>query len=192
MRYFIQQCQILTALLAISGPALSAQASISFDARGSYGIPFGDFSDGTEGDFGFGAGAVLSLSPGFGIYGGWGQDSFQCTSVLCSPDSRLNVLGFEGGVKASFPTPGGVEPWIRAGLTSKKVEFDGESLDFESDRQLGFQGAFGVDFPLGEVLSVSPAIRVNLMSVDDDDFFDDPGVRYLTFDLGAHIHLPRR
>jgi hypothetical protein len=40
------------------------------------------------------------------------------------------------------------------------------------------------------VISVSPALRVNLLSVDDDEFFDDPEVRYLTFDIGAHIHLP--
>lgn len=192
MRQYMKGFLMGGVLLAFSAPTLAAQASISFDARGSYGIPFGNFADATEGDFGFGAGAVLSLTPGFGIYGGWGQDAFRCESVLCDADSRLNILGFEGGIKAVFPTQGGTVPWIKAGLTSKKVEFDGEVVDFESDRQLGFQGAFGVDFPLGEVISVSPALRVNLMSVDDDDFFDDPEVRYLTFDLGAHIHLPQR
>jgi len=191
MRYFMRRLFILGAISTFGASALSAQ-SVSFDARGSYGIPFGDFADATEGDFGFGAGAVLSLTPSFGIYGGWAKDVFRCESVLCNPDSRLNVAGFEGGVKAVFPTQGGIHPWLKVGLTSKVVEFDGVVVNFESDRQLGFQGAFGVDFPLGEVLSVSPALRVNLMSVDDDEFFDDPGIRYLTFDLGAHIHLPRR
>lgn len=192
MRHFLQGSIILAVFIALFPPAISAQASLSLDGRGSYAVPFGDFADGTEGDFGFGVGAVLTLGPGFGIYGGWGQDSFRCDDILCSPDSRLTVVGFEGGVRAAFPTQGGTEPWIRAGLTSKNVEFDGEPVDFESDRQLGFQGAFGVDFPLGEALSVSPAVRVNLMSVDDDDFFDDPSVRFLTFDLGVHLHLPRR
>jgi hypothetical protein len=101
-------------------------------------------------------------------------------------------MGFEGGVKAQFSTESTIYPWIKVGLTSKEVEFEGETFTFESDRKIGFQGAFGVDYPLGEVLSVSPAVRVNLMSVDDDDFFDDPDVRFLTFDLGVHIHLPRR
>lgn len=191
MRNFIGSLCMLGALSAAGAPALSAQG-ISFDARGSYSVPFGDFADGVEGDFGFGAGAVLSFSNNFGIYGGWAQDSFGCESLLCSADSRLNVKGFEGGVKALFPTQGDILPWLKVGLTGKTVEFEGTGADFESDRQIGFQGAFGVDFPLGEVLSVSPAVRVNLMSVDDDEFFDDPGVRYMTFDLGAHIHLPQR
>ena len=74
-------------------------------------------------------------------------------------------------------------PWLKAGLVAHKVEFDGTDFNFESDRKYGFQAAAGLDFPLGEVLSVSPALRMNVLNFDDGDFFDDPEVRFLSVDL---------
>ncbi len=179
--------------LAMSAPtALEAQHSpLSLDIRGGYSLPIGDFSDNTDSDFGFGAGVVFSLTPMVGIYGGWGRDSFQCASVACGDDSRVTLSGFEAGAKFMLPSRGGARPWAKAGAVWHAMEFDGEIFRAESDRSLGFQGAIGMDFPLGRVLSVSPSLRLNLMDIEDDGFFDRSEVRYLSFDIGAHIHFPR-
>jgi hypothetical protein len=167
------------------------QRALSVDVRGGYGIPFGSFGDHVGNDFGFGGGVVLSLTPNIGIYGGWARDSFSCDAGVCDPDSKLNVQGFEAGGKFILPGQNRILPWAKAGVVYHKVEFDGDVADFESDSNLGFQAGVGLDFPLGEVLSVSPGVRVTLLDVgDDDDFFADSEVRYVNIDIAAHIHFP--
>jgi hypothetical protein len=179
--------------LALAPASLMAQQrEISLDLRGGYSVPFGDFGDNVGNDFGFGVGVVFSLTPMIGIYGGWARDTFTCDVVTCDDDSQLHVQGFEAGAKFILPTETRALPWAKAGVVYHTVEFDGAFGDFESDRNLGFQAGIGMDFPLGEVLSVSPGVRVTLLDVgDDDDFFPESEVRYFTFDIAAHIHFPR-
>jgi hypothetical protein len=168
----------------------SQEPMLSVDLRGAYSLPIGDFGDNVESDFGFGLGAVVTLTPSLGVYGGWAKDSFGCDSALCDDDSQVHASGFELGGKLILSGQRRFLPWAKAGLIGHKLELDAGPFEFESDRKYGFQAAVGLDYPLGEVLSVSPALRFNSLSVDDDGFFEDPGVRYFSFDLGAHIHIP--
>lgn len=181
------------AIGAAHAAPLAAQSTYPFsvDIRGGYGVPFGDFGDAAGSDWGFGAGAVLSLTPAIGVYGGWGRDTFTCDVVGCNGDDRVRLSGFEGGAKFILPMGGRWHPWARAGVIYHRLELDGGIVDWESDRQLGFQGAIGVDFPLGDVLSVTPALRMHILDFDDADLLDDAEIRYFSFDIGAHIHFPR-
>jgi opacity protein-like surface antigen len=183
----------LPVLVAAWGaPAEAQERALSFDARGGYSFPMSDFGDTTESDFGFGAGIVFSLTSSFGLYGGWARDAFGCEdTVVCDEDSQIHVQGFEAGVKFLVPTEARILPWLKAGLIAHEMKFDtGTGLEAESDREYGFQAAAGVDFPLGEVVSVSPGLRFNMIEMGDDDAFETE-VRYLSFDLGLHFHIPR-
>jgi hypothetical protein len=187
---------MVSAFLALALPwsfesAAAQRQVLSFDVRGSYGFPIGDFGDNAGYDFGFGAGALLSFTPSFGVYGGWARDSFGCDNLLCDEGSQLHVSGFEVGGKFMIPTANRILPWLKAGLVAHKTTFDAGSIEFESDRTLGFQAAGGLDFPLGDVLSVSPGLRFTMLENDQDGFFSEPEVRFLSFDLGLHIHIPR-
>lgn len=166
--------------------------ALSFDVRGGYSFPFGDFSDSAESDFGFGVGAVFNLTNSFGIYGGWARDGFGCD--ICTDDDQIHASGFEGGIKFLIPSERSIVPWLKAGVIGHTVTFDSGIVAFESDRKYGFQGAAGIDFPLGDVVSVSPAVRVNFLDLDDpddDDFLESAEVRWLSLDIGAHFHIPR-
>jgi hypothetical protein len=179
-------------MLALCPPQIEAQQrALSFDARGGYSFPISDFGDGTESDFGFGAGVVFSLTQSFGIYGGWARDAFGCEELIgCDEDTQLQVQGFEAGVKFLIPTEARILPWLKAGLIAHEMKVDTDAIDFESDREYGFQAAAGLDFPLGEVVSVSPGLRFNMLEIGEDDAFADPEVKYLSFDLGLHFHIP--
>jgi hypothetical protein len=178
--------------MAFVPATLSAQnRAISIDIRGGYSVPFGDFGDVWGNDWGFGAGGVLSLTPSIGVYAGWARDAFDCEIVGCGDDSRLHVSGLEAGAKFIIPTDIAVLPWAKAGVVYHKAELDESVVGFETDRNLGFQGAVGFDFPLGDVLSVSPSVRVTLLDFgDDEEFFEQAEARYVNFDVAAHIHIP--
>jgi len=167
------------------------QRALSFDARGGYSFPMSDFGDTTESDFGFGAGLVFSLTESFGIYGGWARDAFGCEDqVVCDEDAQIHVQGFEAGVKFIIPTEARILPWLKAGAIAHEVKFESDAFESESDREWGFQAAAGLDFPLGEVVSVSPGLRFNMLETSDDGLFENPEVKYLSFDLGLHFHIP--
>lgn len=174
------------------------ERAFTVEVRGGYGIPTGDFSNdvGAEADFGFGASAAMMLSRSVGLYAGWARDRFDCEA--CTGGDRLHVSGWEAG--ATFMVPGryGIAPWLRAGAIWHRTSFEFAEADFQTDREWGFQAAFGVDVPIGEWFSLSPAIRYNTVdpTIDVDDFDDADfaagTVQYLSLDLGLRLHLPRR
>jgi len=189
-RAFSALLMLMTALWAAEADA--QQRALSFDARGGYSFPMSDFGDTAESDFGFGGGLVLSLTDSFGIYGGWARDAFGCDdTIVCDEDAQIHVQGFEAGVKFMIPTEARILPWLKAGAIAHELKFDsGTGFESETDREWGFQVAAGLDFPLGEVVSVSPGLRFNMLEVGDAGVFEEPEVRYLSFDLGLHFHIP--
>jgi hypothetical protein len=171
--------------------AEAQQRALSFDARGGYSFPISNFGDTAESDFGFGAGVVFSLTNMFGIYGGWARDAFGCEDLIgCDEDTQLQIQGFEAGVKFLIPTEARILPWLKAGLIAHELKVESDAFESESDREWGFQAAAGLDFPLGEVVSVSPGLRFNMIEFGEDDVFEEPETKYLSFDLGLHFHIP--
>jgi len=176
----------LCALAASTAPA-SAQ-EISLEARGSLLGPSGDFGDVADGSAGFGADVFLTLSPSISVYGGYASDMFD--SDVGSSD--ITSSGFETGVKYIFSRTRGVLPWARIGGIFNTLDVEDGGIDAESDRGFGFQGAVGVDIPLGDKISFTPALRYQAFDADFDAiggaFQTEQEVRYFAIDFGIHFH----
>jgi hypothetical protein len=187
---------LLTAPLAAQRGLFNGDRALSLEVRGGYGYPVGDFSDdfGAESDFGFGTSATVMLAPSFGVFAGWSRDIFDCEA--CTGNERIHSSGWDGGVTFFIPVERGVTPWLRAGVIWHRTTFEFAEQDFESDREWGFQGAAGFDVPLGDLLSISPAVRYNTVN-PTVELLETPlnieagTVQYLSFDLGLKFHIPR-
>ncbi|MFO8173564.1 MAG: hypothetical protein R6T96_04720 [Longimicrobiales bacterium] len=190
----------LALLLAAFLTPMGAEAQgISLELRGGLNLPVGDFSDeaGVEADSeaGIAADLILPIRETISLYAGFGREWFGCDA--CEGDDGLNTTGLEAGVK--FILPSGelpVLPWIRGGATFHKAEFTLGGVEADSDWGLGYQASVGVDIPLGEVLSFSPALRYQAYTADFDplglDFLDiEQDISFLSLDFGFHIHFQR-
>lgn len=188
----------LTLLVAAFSFPMSAEAQgIALELRGGLNLPMGDFSDESgveaESEAGFAADLIIPLGEKLSLYAGFGRELFGCAS--CQGDDGLNTTGMEAGVK--FFLPSGqlpVLPWVRGGATFHKAEFTVGGLEGESDWGLGYQASLGMDIPLGEVLSFSPALRYQAYTADFDplglDFLEvDQDISFLSLDFGFHIHF---
>ncbi|MEQ9399885.1 MAG: outer membrane beta-barrel protein [Longimicrobiales bacterium] len=179
----------LVAAFAIAAPA--AQAQISLEARGSIQNPTGDFGDDATSEAGFAGAVFFNVSPRLSLYGGYGVETFGCEG--CNDDDGYQSKGFEGGAKFILtPTPTGVLPWVRAGATFHDLEVESGAFRATSDRKVGFQASAGVDIPLGQVLSFSPALRYQAYTAEFDVISDnivaERDVAFLALDFGVHIH----
>ncbi len=165
------------AAVAIVPSAASAQVSLEF--RGGLQTPTGDLDDVADGNAGFGGDIFFNVSPQLSIYGGYGIENF---------DEDINSSGFEAGAKFILSSTGeGVLPWIRAGAILHELEFENGAT---SDRGLGFQTSAGVDIPLGQVLSFSPAVRYQRVSPEFDTLIGsfEGTAGFFSLDFGVHIH----
>lgn len=181
--------------LALAGASAPASAQevrgLAVEVRGGFNMPIGDFSDrGAESEAGYAADLIVNLSPAVSVYGGWAKDQFGCD---CPDAVDLWVSGPELGVKLLAMRSNRVLPWARVGVTYHELGGEAGGLDVTSDRGIGIQASLGVDIPLGEVLSVSPALRYQGMTADFNGPFDvftaQQQVRFLSLDIGAHFHL---
>jgi hypothetical protein len=81
-----------------------------------------------------------------------------------------------------------VAPWVRAGAIYNTAEFDYEAdaFDRESDGQLGYEVGGGLTFPLGLVVSFTPAVRYRSYSPEFGDARGGEDVDFSTVvaDLG--------
>ena len=179
----------LAASLALAAP-LAAQNQVSLELRGSLQRPTGDFGDAANGDAGFGGDVFINLNPRLSLYGGYSLENFGCEG--CGDDDRFRSKGFEAGAKVLFGQRGAILPWARAGATFHQLEVDNGVIDATSDRKVGFQASVGVDIPLGQVLSFSPALRYQAYQAEfdviDDAVVAQRDVGFLALDFGLHIH----
>jgi hypothetical protein len=160
---------MLTGILALASEVRAQEdvSPLSFDIRGAYGVPFGEFENDVDNDFGYGVSATYTFTPAVGVYAGWARDSFGCANILCADESQVHVSGLEVGAKFIIDSDMVATPWLKAGLIAHQAEFDGEVVNFETERAYGFQAAAGVDYPLGRVISLSPALRLKTSSCSE-------------------------
>jgi len=177
-------------LMALSLAVLPANAQdISFEGRGGLAFPTGDFGDAADGGAGFAGDVFLNLNPNVSIYGGYQYEMFDCAG--CDGDG-FTSSGFEVGAKLLFARESGVLPWAKVGAIFNTLRFEEGAFEAESDRSLGLQAAIGLDIPLGETISFSPALRYQALGAD----FDAAGgvvtveedVRSFSLDFGIHVH----
>jgi hypothetical protein len=175
---------------------VSAQA-LSVELRGGLDRSVSEFRDpgGLEarGDAGFGGDLIFNVSEMLSIYGGYAWDRFGCDG--CGDGEWITSRGFEGGAKILFgaaPFSGALSPWLRAGVVANKLKVDDGTFEVTSDTGIGFQAALGIDLPLGEVLSFSPAIRYQRFPAEFEGVggivVAEETVSYISLDFGLHIH----
>jgi opacity protein-like surface antigen len=114
--------------------------------------------------------------------------------ALCEGSDELMTQGFEGGAKILFTREGSILPWLKVGAIYHKAKFNVDGVEGESDWGFGFQAGGGVDIPLGNVLSFSPALRYQKYTATFEpfglEFLElDNDVSFLSLDMGLHIHF---
>lgn len=163
---------VLLGVLAAASVAGSAQAQatlpttpVSVEVRAGAAFPTGDLADGAKTGFTVGGNASVAVSPMLSVYAGYTFNSFSLKDDGSSDASaHLRVQGPEAGVKINVPMPaGGVAPFIKGGALYQKYSFsvsgDGGSLSGSDDQyRWGFEAGAGVAVPLGNRLSVTPAV----------------------------------
>lgn len=187
---------MISAAATLAFTTTAAAQELSFELRGGLNRPLSDFrNEGVEarGDAGFAGDVIFNLTPRFSVYGGYAWDRFGCEG--CGDDNWLVSRGFEAGGKFIFVDPDlgpGILPWARAGLVANKAEFEVGDVEATSDMGLGLQASLGVDIPLGDVLSFSPALRYQRFTADFDVIPDvlqtEQTLSFISLDFGLHIH----
>jgi opacity protein-like surface antigen len=191
----------LLALMATLGFAAAANAQgtapstpLSIEVRGGVAIPQGDLKDDGDAKTGytFGANATFQATPMFGVYAGWSRNSF---GIEDTEDASFVDQGFDAGVKVSFA--GGsmpVSPFVRGGVVFHKLSLQGEDegveVEIESDNAIGFDVGAGVSIPLGQRMSVTPALSYSKFNTaDDDEVFEDVAIGGIRLDIGLNFRI---
>jgi opacity protein-like surface antigen len=162
---------VLLGVLAAAGLAGSAQAQtlpttpVSLEVRAGAAFPTGDLADIAKTGYTVGGNVSVAVSPMLSVYGGYTFNSFSAKDDGTSDGSaNFRVEGPEAGVKLNIPMPaGGVAPFIKGGALYQKYSVSVSSDDLSgsfSDNQYrwGFEAGAGVSVPLGNRLSVTPAV----------------------------------
>jgi hypothetical protein len=142
MRFLLRALLSAFMLLPVMAAGAQAQSNLELEVRGDVNLPTGDFSEptGLDADAKLGLGAVLFLPvhSRISLYGGGGQEYFDCEDCP-GDDDEVITSGFEAGVKIPLPaedTP--LHPWVRAGLVYYTVDVTRGGLEAESDWNLVF------------------------------------------------------
>jgi opacity protein-like surface antigen len=189
----------LVAAAAFAAPVhaqLPNATPFSFEVRGGFAIPTGDFGESAD-DVGsvesgltLGANATFHFTPLLGIYAGYTRNTFGVEGL-----DELDVIdeGFDAGLRVAIPTPLiPIDPYIKAGLVynSLRYEFDGSGEEFvDSDRSLGFEVGAGIGIGLGPKLSFTPQVTYSRYEPKYDGESDDFKVEHLRLDVGLRLRL---
>jgi opacity protein-like surface antigen len=179
----------LIAGLAMLGSAGAAKAQLpasplSVEVRGGAAFPTASFGDRYETGVSYGARAILSVAPGIGVYGGYSQSDFDLKSGIGGENA--SDRGFNAGLRAALPTgviPFG--PWVHGGVVYN--ELTGQVLGGD-ERKLGFEVGGGLEFPLGQRVSVTPGATYTSTS-RDAAAGGSANVNYVKADIGLRIRL---
>lgn len=203
---------IFAAALVAGVGAQNAEAQmmtlpLSVEVRGGAGIPLGEFRDEDEANAevgpGFGVNATYNFTPMLGVYAGYSRFSFGVDTGDVDFggtdfDPRYITSGFNGGLRAGLAPMGGLSPWVRGGVVYHKLSVDlgnNELNEFcdndcDTDYALGFEVGGGLDFPLGQVISITPGVRYVRFSPDPTDGGSgELNVSYLAADIGLRFRF---
>lgn len=175
-------------LLAATGAAEAQSASLplSFEIRAGLAQPTGDFGDALNTGYTIGANAMFNITPMLGVYAGYTFNSFGIDDEdgLFDEDLNFNLRGFDAGVRASFATSGTLQPFVKGGLVYYKGELSGDGASVAGDSELGFEVGGGLDYALGNKISVTPALSYTQVSGDDGS-----DAKMVKLDIGLRFKL---
>jgi hypothetical protein len=183
----------LVACVAFGGAAAPAQAQVlgvpaAIEGRVDVAFPMGDFADMAGNGVGVGVGAVVTVLPGFGIYGSYSQTRFGGGWTGDEPSDATDS-GLAVGVSAALPGTMGVSPWVGGGLLFHRLEVGGTRDGVDED--LGFELGAGFAIPLSPQLRLSPAVNYRHYGASIPALGGlvsrDLNVQYLSLGVGLHL-----
>lgn len=163
----------LLPLLFVWSSGLAAQDPVlTVSADPGITIPFGDFSSGTDPGEGVGSGASVGVTftlHGDGWrswYGGFSQKRFACEGAGCSVGDDYRATDFHLGVLAVLVRRRPIQPFLKLGAVTTRVETRSLPAPDGGVSDLGFGGeaGFGVGLKPQSLITVTPSVtatRVN-------------------------------
>lgn len=158
--------------------------NLSVEGRLGVTFPVGDLADaGGESGLAFTADALYNFHPNWSVYAGWGFHDFNCDG--CPDDLASN--GPHLGAKYIVDMRGDALPWARAGLLLGEASAFQDGTDVTSDRTVGLELATGIDYRIGDRISLTPTLWFNYYSAELP--VQDLDMSYFLLDLGVHYHF---
>ncbi len=193
----------LVAVLGVAGATgLQAQDGlpVGVEARGGIAFPSGEWNEDGDPGTGFGVTAIIPVggSQRFAIYGGWERYSFDLDEGGDPEGGEFDAAnsGARLGVEFMLPLPRRIPvvPFVLGGATYSRLTLaargGGASVEFESDRSLGFEIGGGIKVPLGAVLTMIPMIRYGSHPAEFEALSGleaEEEIGRITFDLGLRL-----
>ncbi len=159
----------LVAVLPIAHPsAVDAQsAPLVLEVHGGGAVPTGSFShgaavgEGTSAGVTYGVDLALAGRGRRALYFGFGQHRFPCADAGCARGERYVATGFDAGLRFQLRMRGSVQPWVRVGVVTTRVEVPGLPTVAAGVSRLGVggEGGFGVLIGAASAVAISPGVR---------------------------------
>lgn len=198
----MRRISLFAAAAALAATVQGAEAQtpqLALEARGGFAIPVGEWNEDEvlENGVGFGANLIGMVTPQIGVYAGWETYNFSIDEDEPGVEADATDAGFRAGVSLSTPVlPGNrITPFAELGVLYNTLKISanagGTSIQFESDRSIGFEGGIGVVGAVNPRVSVVPTLRYRRHDVEFDDAegLDAETVEYIVIGVGLRLHL---
>jgi opacity protein-like surface antigen len=162
---------IMLVVLAMSATAQESEKRFGFELNGGPSFPTNKFVDGLKVGFGFEGTFHYRFMSHVGVYAGWGANWLSTETSLSNDNLDYEETGYVFGL--SFNHPIGVTKlayYLRAGALYNHIEIennDGEIIS-DSGHGIGYQLAGGIDINLGRNWSLTPGLKFNTLSRDNE------------------------
>lgn len=193
------------AALAMGAAANQADAQmalpLSVEVRGGAAIPMGDFADdfgsnarGASTGPGYSVDAMFNFTPTVGVYAGYSRNEFGVDrgGLTIGGDAEYIDSGFRGGLMASLAPMGALSPYLHGGAVFRSLDYQLGSFRREFDNALGFEVGGGLEYALGQVISITPGVRYVRYAPGDTDgssATDDRAISFLNADVGLRFRF---
>lgn len=178
--------------LLIGRPAES-QDRWTLDVRGGPALSIRDVGeDELNTGFGFEGSVGYRLFQYIAAYGGWDWHRFSADQSFAGPNTNFVESGFAYGVRFERPysgeTASGLAYRLRIGGTYQQIEIEDQDggTTVDSGYGVGWEGGFGITFPLSERWRLSPVGRYRSFTrnVTIGSTVTEVDLQYLSLDLG--------
>lgn len=192
----------VVAVGAVQAESMEAQVlPLAVEARAGFSVPTGDWAEGEDigNGWGFGVNGLFDINPIFAVYAGWERYSFDADdSEFEGASFDVTDDAFRAGLEVGLPLPLPLAPFVSGGLTYGQLKMgvsdETASVEFKSDRAIGYEIGAGVGIPLGLVMTFTPAIRYSSHDAEFEALEDlgEAGVTSVdrfTVDMGLRIRF---
>jgi len=136
------------------------------------------------------------FQPHLAAYAGWEWHLQQTDELSAGQTLDLNDNGYTLGLRFEHPLLASTAGWLRAGALINHIEVEdasGKTID-DTGHGLGWEGAVGLTFPVGQRFGVIPSVRYRSLSRDltVDGVTSSATLSYVTAGLGFSIAFGRR